>query len=132
MNKKILFIATLALATSVYAKTYKDGLYRGNFLDSGEHQVTVEYNLKNDVITSAKFRHLFYKGNDFLKNDKLTKLKEQYEALLKDSIGKNVEVAMERMYTPEKIEMAGATVRATKVRSAIKDGLIHDVYTPTK
>lgn len=132
MNKKLFLVGLLSMATAVYAGTYKDGTYRGSFVDGAENQVTVEYKLKDDVVTSAKFRHLFYKGEDYLKNANLQKLKNQYVALLDYSVGKNVDSAMQKMYTPGEIEMAGATVRATKVRSAIKDGLIHDVYTPAK
>ncbi|MGL4687835.1 MAG: hypothetical protein ACRCVS_04025 [Fusobacteriaceae bacterium] len=36
------------------------------------------------------------------------------------------------MYGGSKIEKAGATVRVTKVRSAIKDAILHDVYSPAK
>lgn len=132
MNKKLFLVGLLSMATAVYAGSYKDGTYRGSFVDGAENQVTVEYKLKDDVVTSAKFRHLFYKGDDYLKNASLEKMKEQYNALLKYSVGKNVDEAMKKMYTPGEIEMAGATIRATKVRSAIKDGLLHDVYTPAK
>ena len=39
---------------------------------------------------------------------------------------------METLYAPGDIESAGATVRATKVRAAIKNALNSGVYTPAK
>lgn len=130
--KKLILGVLIATSITAAASTYQNGTYRGNFIDGQENQVTVEFKLKDDVITSAKYRNLFYKGEDYLKSETLSQLKEQYEALLKYAVGKNVNEAMKGLYTPEKIEMAGATVRSGKVRSAFKDGLIHDAYSLEK
>ena len=130
--KKLILGLLIATSITAVASTYQNGTYRGNFIDGQENQVTVEFKLKDDIVTSAKYRNLFYKGEDYLKTDTLSKLKEQYDALLKYAVGKNVDEAMKGLYTPEKIELAGATIRSGKVRSAFKDGLIHEPYSLEK
>lgn len=130
MKKIVVFL--LISATSLLAKTYEDGVYRGVFVSGQETQVEVQFDLKNDVVQKAKYRTLFFKGKDFLKSDELTGIKSQYDALLDYIIGKNVNKGMKAFYNPEKIERAGATIRATKVRAAIKNALNTDVYKPIK
>lgn len=127
--KKII-ICLLMGATSIFAKSYENGVYRGVFVSGQETQVEVQFDLKNDVVKKAKFRTLFFKGNDFLKREELSGLKSQYEALLNYIIGKNVDKGMKELYNPEKIERAGATIRASKVRAAIKNALNTGVYKP--
>ncbi|MGL4425854.1 MAG: hypothetical protein ACRCTC_06340, partial [Cetobacterium sp.] len=120
------------LGTVVYSAEHRDGTYRGVYISSQETQVEIQFDLKNDSIEKTKYRTLYYKGEDYLKNKALEKSKAQYEALLTAITGKNVNDAVEMLYTPADIEQAGATVRATKVRSAIKHGLSTGVYTPAK
>lgn len=126
MKKLLLVGALLVGATVVYGAKYQDGTYRGAF----DTDVAIEFQLKNDIVTSAKYRGLSYKGTDYLKAEQaeVKTLKDQYEALLTYATGKNVDEAMKAMYAPGNIEKAGATIRATKVRAAIKNGLIHDAY----
>lgn len=129
--KKILLVGALLIgATVAYGAKYQDGTYRGTF----DADVAIEFNLKDDVVTDVKYRGLSYKGTDYLKDQKaeVIALKDQYEALLTYAKGKNVDDAMKAMYTPGNIEKAGATIRATKVRAAIKNGLIHDAYSLPK
>lgn len=128
MKKIVLLGAALLLATASYAAKYQDGTYRGFFPED----VCVEFELKNDVVTSAKYRTLYYKKTDYLKDEAVKSIKEQYEALLTYATGKNVDEAMKAMYAPGNIEKAGATIRAAKVRFALKDGLIHDPYSLPK
>lgn len=129
--KKLFFLFSF-ISSLIYSQEHRDGIYRGVFISGQETQVEVQFDLKNDKVLSSKYRTLFFKGNDFLKNKKLEKLRKQYEALLIYMNGKNVDDAIEMFYTPEKIEMAGATIRASKVRAAIKNALNSDVYKPTK
>ncbi|MGL5963179.1 MAG: hypothetical protein ACRCZ9_10585 [Fusobacteriaceae bacterium] len=130
--KKFILLGILALSTLALAGKYQDGTYRGNFSDSNETQVNVQFELKDDKIISSKYRYLGYKGNNFLKQPELEKGKKQYHAVLDFAQGKNVDEAMANMYDGDKIENAGASVRVTKVRSAIKDALLHDVYSHPK
>ncbi|MGL4989195.1 MAG: hypothetical protein ACRC5F_08160, partial [Cetobacterium sp.] len=128
---KLLFLLTV-LGTVAYSAEHRDGTYRGVYVSTQETQVEIQFDLKNDTIEKTRYRTLYYKGEDFLKNKALEKSKAQYEALLTAITGKNVNDAVEMLYTPADIEQAGATVRATKVRSAIKHGLSTGVYTPAK
>ncbi|MGL5124176.1 MAG: hypothetical protein ACRC6K_08530 [Fusobacteriaceae bacterium] len=132
MKKLLITCLITILGPLSFSSQHRDGTYRGNFFDSGENQVTVQFELKNDVITSARYRHLSYKGKNFLKDESLTLIKEQYNEVLKYIIGKNIKEVTDEMYDGSKIEKAGATVRVTKVRSAVKDGILHDVYSPAK
>ncbi|MGL4988466.1 MAG: hypothetical protein ACRCZO_10770 [Cetobacterium sp.] len=129
--KKLLFLLTV-LGTVAYSAEHRDGTYRGVYVSSQETQVEIQFDLKDDTIEKTRYRTLYYKGEDYLKNKALEKSKTQYEALLTAITGKNVNDAVEMLYTPADIEQAGATVRATKVRSAIKHGLSTGVYTPAK
>ncbi|MGL5100263.1 MAG: hypothetical protein ACRC6B_09610, partial [Fusobacteriaceae bacterium] len=91
--KKILFVGAILMgATSLYGAKYQDGTYRGFF----NPDVAIEFQLKEDVITSAKYRGLSYKGTDYLKNEKaeIKTVKDQYEALLTYAMGKNVDDVM--------------------------------------
>lgn len=129
--KKLLVLLTLVGGIASAAE-YRNGTYRGVFVSGQETQVEIQFDLKNDNVEKPKFRTLFYKGEDFLKNKDLSKIKAQYEALLTKITNENVDKAMETLYSPADIENAGATVRATKVRAAIKNGLNSGVYTPAK
>ncbi|MGL5088981.1 MAG: hypothetical protein ACRC6Z_05965 [Cetobacterium sp.] len=129
--KKILILLTL-LGSIAYSSENRDGTYRGVYVSGQETQVEIQFDLKDDKVEKPKYRTLYYKGEDFLKNKELEKNKAQYDALLIAITGKNVNDATELLYAPVDIENAGASVRATKVRSAIKHGLSTGVYTPSK
>ena len=129
--KKFLMLLTIIGAVA-YGAEYRNGTYRGVYISGQETQVEVQFDLKDDKVEKPKFRTLFYKGQDYLKNKDLTKYKGEYEALLTGITNKNVSEGMETLYTPGEIENAGATVRATKVRAAIKNALNSGVYTPAK
>lgn len=129
--KKLLILLSVVGAVA-YGAEYRNGTYRGTFVSGQETQVEIQFDLKDDKVEKPKFRTLFYKGQDYLKNKELTKYKGEYEALLTGITNKNVNEGMEALYAPGDIENAGATVRATKVRAAIKNALNSGVYTPAK
>lgn len=129
--KKFLMLLTIIGAVA-YGAEYRNGTYRGVYISGQETQVEVQFDLKDDKVEKPKFRTLFYKNQDYLKNKDLSKYKSEYEALLTAIINKNVNDGMETLYAPGEIENAGATVRATKVRAAIKNALNSGVYTPAK
>ena len=125
--KKVLLLLTLVSGLA-YGAEYRDGTYRAVYVSGQETQVEVQFNLKNDKVTSAKYRTLYYKGKNYLKDKDMEMYKNQYEVALKSTINQEVEEGIESLYHPEKIEKAGATIRSTKVRAAIQNALNSGVY----
>ena len=128
--KKFLLALMLVGAVSAVAATksapksqYPAGTYRGVYISGQETQVEVQFNLKNDVITDAKYRTLFYKGHDWLKEDDFIAKNDGYMKLLERITNKKIQDVMPTMYNSEEIEKGGATVREMKVRSALQYGL---------
>ena len=121
--KKFLFALMLLGAISAFAGQYPDGMYRGVYVSGQETQVEVQYELKDDVITSVKYRTLFYKGHDWLKEDEYVAKNGGYIKLLERITNKKIQDVMPTMYNSEEIEKGGATVRESKVRSALQYGL---------
>ena len=127
--KKFLLALMLLGAVSAVAATkaskaqYPDGMYRGVYVSGQETQVEVQYELKDDVITSVKYRTLFYKGHDWLKEDEYVAKNGGYMKLLERITNKKIQDVMPTMYNSEEIEKGGATVREMKVRAALQYGL---------
>ena len=121
--KKFLFALMLLGAISAFAGQYPDGMYRGVYVSGQETQVEVQYELKNDVITSIKYRTLFYKGHDWLKENEYVAKNGGYMKLLERITNKKIQDVMPTMYNSEEIEKGGATVREMKVRAALQYGL---------
>ena len=127
--KKFLLALMLVGAVSAVAATkaskaqYPDGTYRGVYISNQETQVEVQFDLKNDVITSAKYRTLFYKGHDWLKEDEYIAKNAGYLKLLERITNQKIQDVMPTMYNSEEIEKGGATVREMKVRAALQYGL---------
>jgi len=127
--KKFLLALMLLGAVSAVAATkaskaqYPDGTYRGVYISSQETQVELQFDLKNDVITSVKYRTLFYKGHDWLKEDEYVAKNGGYMKLLERITNQKIQDVMPTMYNSEEIEKGGATVREMKVRSALQYGL---------
>ena len=116
-------VSAVAATKSVPKAQYPDGTYRGVYISGQETQVEVQFNLKNDVITDAKYRTLFYKGHDWLKEDDFIAKNDGYMKLLERITNKKIQDVMPTMYNSEEIEKGGATVREMKVRSALQYGL---------
>lgn len=131
-----------AAAPAVQTKTYEDGTYRGIFLDTNELQVNVDFQLKDNKVTSIKYRWLAYKGKDY-KNEKedpkLMELTKQYTTLITHLVEKDIRTAVKELYKPGDIVkdstvdgMTGATLKSGKVISAINDALNRGVYSYPK
>lgn len=124
--KKFLFSLMLLGAVSVAAATksqYQDGMYKGVYISGQETQVEVQYTLKNDVITSIKYKTLHYKGHDWLKEDEYIAKNAGYMSLLEKITNKKIQDVLPTMYNSDEIQAGGATVRESKVRSALQYGL---------
>lgn len=130
MRNKILIAGLLLLGTTMLAATHTNGTYRGFYSD----QVEVEFKLEDDTVTAAKYRGLYYKGTDYNKSKDtlIVEFRKEHEALLTHLINTDITESLNDLYNPEDIEMAGATIRSTKVRSAIQDGLNRGAYKLTK
>lgn len=147
MKKLLLIIIGVALLTLTGCSTtseqpteteisYEDGTYRGIFADGGEFQVGVQFKLNNNIVESVSFRQLAYKGVDFLESEDPLYIgwAEQYTAAFEHLIGKDIRVSLEDLYNPKDLEIedvdsfTGATIRANKILSAIRDALNRGVY----
>lgn len=130
--KKIILFSFLVCGLSSFSSEYRDGTYRGTFVSGQETQVEVQFDIKDDSVAKPKFRTLFYKGNDYLKNSELKDEKSKYEAALLSTEGKKVGEALESLYNPGDIPRAGATIRASKIRAAMQNAINSGVYKPAK
>lgn len=119
--------------------SYEDGTYRGVFADSGEFQVGIQFRLTNNVVTSVSFRQLAYRGIDYRTSTdpKIVALRKQHEDLAKYLEGKDIRVSLRDLYKPGDIispvtvgvdVLSGATLRAGKIVSAVRDALNRGVY----
>ena len=125
------------MPNSALVTSYQDGTYRGTFNDRGEQQISLEFSLKNNKIADIHFRHLAYKGHNYLTDESefTSIIKNQHLELLEHLKGKDVRKSVEDLYKPAKIikdgrtdALTGATVRASKIISAIRDALNRGVY----
>ncbi len=147
MKKILLVIIGAALLTLTGCATttdqpteteisYEDGTYRGIFADGGEFQVGVQFKLSNNVVESVSFRQLAYKGVDYLKSEEALYIgwTTQYTEAFEHLIGKDIREALTDLYNPGDLEITdvdtftGATIRANKILSAIRDALNRGVY----
>lgn len=121
------------------ATNYSNGTYRGSFTDGGYEQVGVEFKLFNQQITAIKFSVLTYKGIDYLKSVEapVVQLRDHYQHLATYLINKPLVSALEDLYKPGEVlkksgvtvdATAGATLRSSKITSAVKDALNRGPY----
>lgn len=119
------FLAGLFLLSSVSALAgqYVDGTYRGLYISRQDTEVEVQFDLKDDVITKATFRALYYKGHDWLKEEEFIAKNSGYLQTLEEITGKKIQDVLPTLYNEQEIETAGATVRKGKIRAALQYGL---------
>ncbi len=124
-------------SSSTPAKTgYRDGTYRGAYVEGGTNQVGIQFTLDDNIIREIAFRSLTYKGVDYLAEDAdetTKKLAAQHQELIDYLVGKDITNGIDELYTPEKIAtdvdaFTAATMRSGKVISAINDALNRDAY----
>ncbi|SET68874.1 hypothetical protein SAMN05660297_03153 [Natronincola peptidivorans] len=119
------------------SEDYENGRYRGIYGDGGEQQVSVQFDLEDNVISNVSFRHLYYSGTDYRKleeGEALYPILQQHQQIIEYLEGKPLS-AIYDLYTPgdfiEDIDsFSGASIRGSKIFSAIKDGLNRGLYTP--
>lgn len=113
---------------------YRDGVYRGCYMEDGEEQIALEFSLRDNAFVSISLRTLRWHGVDYLTEDTedCVLIAQQFERLIGYLIGKPVS-AVNDLYLPGSIVpdmdvYSGATIRSPKVISAIWDGLNRHVY----
>ena len=117
---------------------YRNGVYRGVFIDRDVIQVNVEFTLVDGIVKDAKFRHL-RQDDDYrlgTEEEPYKSVIAQYQQALDYLVGKDLMKHLDDLYLPHTIitlEVDGysaATLRTNKIISAIRDGLNRGVYTP--
>ncbi len=133
-----------ALNRGVYSPTdgvttdigpYPDGRYRGVFSDGGDQQVGIQFHLEDGNFTDLSFRRLDYANIDFMDIDEdedMYPVLLQHQQVLEYLEGQPLEAAFDLYEPGEFVEdidtYTGATLRANKVLSAIRDGLNRGIY----
>jgi hypothetical protein len=126
----------------------RDGRYRGSFSEMDETPVSLEITVKGGEITEILWRHMAYRGQKYLKpaNPMMEGLRDQYmqcaEFLigakgvdeivgrLEYMIGSPTGPALEAIKTQKADAFTAATIRASKIRSAVVDAFNRGIYRP--
>lgn len=136
----IMMVTLLAGCRSQFVRpeqrTYEDGTYRGVYIEKDAVQVQIQFTLKEGTMTAASFRHLWQDEHYRLKTDKepYRSVIQQYQEALDHLVGKKLAEHLADLYRPGDIVTtrvdgySGATIRANKMISAIRDGLNRGVY----
>ncbi len=117
-------------------ESYRDGAYRGNFLDRNAMEVGIQFTLRDNIVTETTYRHLYYGGVDYLRDESVhsVTVRTQMRELAGHLSGKDIRSALDDLYAPGAIietemdGLTGATVRSGKVISAIRDALNRGAY----
>jgi len=114
---------------------YADGRYRGVYSDGGNQQIGVQFNLENGNLTNLTYRYLYYANMDMLaleEGNEYYPITLQYEQALEHLDGQTLEAIFDLYEPGEFVEdidaFSGATLRANKLLSAIRDGLNRGIY----
>lgn len=115
--------------------TYLDGIYRGHFSDRGEMQVSLQFSLRDNRLHDIELRYLAYAGIDYLQ---LSEDQPFYPVLLqyRQAIAHLQDQPLANLfdlYSPADVvedidAFTGATLRGSKVISAVRDALNRGVY----
>jgi len=117
--------------------SYNDGTYRGTYGDRGEMQISIQFRLEDNHISDVSYRHLYHSGNDYREmedGDPLYGIVMQHEQIAEYLEGQPLE-AIADVYAPGNIAddvdtFSGATIRGSKIVSAMKDALNRGIYSP--
>ena len=123
-----------------------DARYRGIYDDRGENQVTIQFYLEDDHFYDISFRQLKYDDVDYHEPEKapedyafatetLEGMAEQYESAIGHLEGEHISRLTvlhnpgDLNIEPEEIDgMSAATIRGSKLVSAIRDALNRGAY----
>ena len=115
---------------------HEDGTYRGIFADGDSIQVNVEFTLAGGKVAKASYRHLRRDDDYFLgaEDEPYKSVVRQYTEALEYLVGKDIEEHLPDLYSPGEIVSTqvdgytSATIRSSKIISAVRDGLNRGVY----
>lgn len=113
----------------------ENGTYRGSYVDGDINQISIEFVIKDNKFESIKYRALAYKGENYLDDNAtgvLKAVKDQFQQAADYLVGKNIS-AIKDLYKPESMvkdvdTVTGATLRSSKLISAIWDGINRHPY----
>jgi hypothetical protein len=116
---------------------HPDGTYRGGFMDEGFIQVNLQFSLEDGVVTAASFRHLVGAKPEYnldTEEEPYRSVVAQYEQALQHLVGKPLAAHLGDLYRPGEIVAlevdgySGATIRANKIISSVRDALNRGPY----
>lgn len=135
----LIFSACAHRQTAVVSeqRQHADAVYRGAFIDEGFIQVNVQFTLKDGIVKEASFRHLVGSKVDYnldTEEEPYRSVVNQYQEALQHLVGKPLSEHLPDLYNPGSIVTrevdgySGATIRANKIISAIRDALNRGPY----
>jgi len=115
---------------------FQDGTYRGTYVDTDSIQVALEFRLKDGIVTEFEFRYLKRDEDYFIgtEEEPYRSVIAQYQELVDHLVGRDLSERLSDLYYPEDIIQTSvdgytsATVRSSKIISAIRDALNRGVY----
>jgi len=125
---------------------YVNARYRGIYDDRGENQVTVQFYLEDDHFSDLSFRQLKYDDIDYEDPENIPEdyifdeatiegMGEQYRAAIEYLEGEHVSALSDLQepgnleLEPEEVDgMTAATIRGSKIVSAVRDALNRGEY----
>ncbi len=129
--------ATRGPKTTSEERSHPDATYRGAFIDEGIIQVNLQFTLVDGVVTDASFRHLVGAKPEYNlenKQEPYRSVVAQYEEALQHLVGKPLRHHLADLYDSGRIislevdGYTGATIRSTKIISAVRDALNRGPY----
>ncbi len=123
--------------TAAEGRSHPDATYRGAFIDEGVIQVNLQFTLVDGVVTEASFRHLVGAKPEYhldTQQEPYRSVVAQYEEALQHLVGKPLRNHLADLYDPGSIialevdGYTGATIRSTKIISAVRDALNRGPY----
>lgn len=116
---------------------HPNATYRGGFMDEGSIQVNLQFTLEDGIVTAASFRHLVGANplyNMDTEEEPYRSVVRQYEKALQYLVGKPLSDSLPDLYHPGELVTlevdgySGATIRSTKIISAVRDALNRGPY----
>ncbi len=129
--------ATRETKTTSEDRPHPDATYRGAFIDEGIIQVNLQFTLVDGVVTKASFRHLVGTKPEYnleSQQEPYRSVVAQYEEALQHLVGKPLRDHLADLYDPGRIitlevdGYTGATIRSSKIISAVRDALNRGPY----